>query len=92
MKLYPKALRADPPPRYVGPDGRILSSRRGPWGASGVPWGLLGPRVDQGSPKEAPGGLGAVWGVSLGSSKSLIVGGKFLIKINVSWLGRLLKK
>ena len=37
--LYPEALRADPPPRYVGPDGRILSSQRDPRGASGVPWG-----------------------------------------------------
>ena len=40
--------------------------------------GLLGPGVDQGSPKEAPGGLGAVWGVSPGSSKSLILGGEFV--------------
>ena len=49
-------------------------------GALGVPrrslGGLLGPRVDQGSPKEPPGVLGAVWGVSLGSSKSSILGGE----------------
>ena len=51
-------------------------------GSLGVPrgslWDLLGPMVDQGSPREALGGLGAVWGVSLGSSKSLILGGEFV--------------
>ena len=58
-------------------------------GSLGVPrgslGGLLGPRVDQGSPREAPGGLGAVWGVSLGSSKSSILGGEFVDGLTKYW-------
>ena len=54
--------------------------------------GLLRPRVDQGSPREAPGGLGAVWGASLGSPKSLLLGGEYVMKIAVLWLGRFLMK
>ena len=60
--------------------------------AQGSFGGLLGPRVDQGSPREAPGGLGAVWDTSLGSHKSLLLGGECVIEINVLWPGRFLMK
>ena len=92
FKEYPEALRAGPPPRFVEPDDRILRSPRGPLGALGVLWGVRRPRVDQGSPREAPGGLGAVSGASLGSPKSLLLGGEYVIKINVLRLGRFLMK
>ena len=58
-------------------------------GSLGVPrgslWGVLGPMVDQGSPREALGGLGAVWGVSLGSSKSSTLGGEFVDGLTKYW-------
>ena len=66
-KLYPEALRADPPPRYVGPDVRILRSRRGPWGASGVPWGSPGAQgrsgVSERGSRGSRGCLGCVPGI-----------------------------
>ena len=48
-----------------------------PWG---VLWDVRRPRVDQGSPREAPGGLGAVRGASLGSPKSLLLAGSYVMK------------
>jgi len=37
--IYPEALRATPPPRFIEPDDRILRSPRGPLGALGGPLG-----------------------------------------------------
>ena len=54
--------------------------------------GLLGPRVDQGSPREAPGSLGAVSGASLGAPKSLLLGGEYVTNTKVLELGRYLMK
>ena len=61
-----------------------------------MPWEVLRdvrrPRVDQGSPREAPGGLGAVSGASLGAPKSLLLGGECVTNTEVLELGRFLMK
>ena len=70
----------------------LEGSPRGPLGALGGPLGRAEAQGRSGVSERGSRGSRAVWGASLGSPKSLILGSESVIKIDVSWLGRFVMK